>query len=67
MIWRRKPAQPSRTAVELLESSHTELQEARERVTEAREVGASLAHSQQLNHFGLGLERAIRIKETRTA
>lgn len=60
MIWRRKTAQPSRAAVEFLESSHSDLREARQLRAEAAQVGASLAHSQAKNHFGLGLERAIK-------
>lgn len=60
MNWRRKAAQPSSNAVELLEASRSELVEARQLRVEAQKVGASLAHSQMQNHFGVGLERAIK-------
>lgn len=61
MIWnRRKPAQASRHAVEYLETSDRQLKEAQALRVEAFELGASLNHSRQLNHFGLGLERAIK-------
>lgn len=62
MIWhriRRTPPVASRHAIEALASAHGDLKEAKQIRAEAREVGASLAHSQALNHFGLGLERAI--------
>lgn len=60
MKWKRRKPQPSSHAVEYLETSNRDLEEARARRIEAFELGASLSHSRQLNHFGLGLERAIK-------
>lgn len=63
MIWhrvRRTPPVASRHAIETLATANGDLREAKQIREEAKQVGASLAHSQMKNHFGLGLERAIK-------
>lgn len=60
MIWRRRPPRRSSAAQEHLEHAHRELEEAKELRREATEVSRALDHSRAINHFGLGLELAMK-------
>lgn len=60
MRWRRRSPKPSQAAREHIEHAERELEEAKEMRREATEVARHLDYSREVNHFGLGLELAMR-------